>query len=143
MAVKYSVEISYTLEKELKINQIEVISRYMQIIKENTEIVEKDKVLNIIGEKYKTDMNSHDFDLQVSDLFTPGTVLRRNTNFHLNKLNIVNFIKEIPENYSILFVIKYVGKNLYRIYDIDDKIDYKTLSELDNDIINVVKKLFK
>ena len=139
MAVKYSVEISYTLEKELKISQLEVMSKYMQIVKENKEIQEKDKVLNIIGKKYNTDMNSHDFDLAISDMFTPGTVLKRNTNFHLNKLNIVNFIKEIPENYSILFVIKYVGKNLYRIYDIDDKIDYKTLSELDNDIINVVK----
>jgi hypothetical protein len=140
MAVKYSVEISYTLEKELKINQIEVISRYMQIIKENTEIVEKDKVLNIIGEKYKTDMNSHDFDLQVSDLFTPGTVLRRNTNFELNKLNIVNFIKEIPDNYLILFVNKNVGKNIYRIYDINGETDQIELSELDNDIINTVKK---
>ena len=85
-------------------------------------------------------MNSHDFDLQVSDLFTPGTVLRRNTNFELNKLNIVNFIKEIPDNYLILFVNKNVGKNIYRIYDINGETDYKTLSELDNDIINVVKK---
>jgi hypothetical protein len=49
MAVKYSVEISYTLDKELKISQLEVMSKYMQIVKENKEIQEKDKVLNIIG----------------------------------------------------------------------------------------------
>ena len=140
MAVKYSVEISYTLDKELKVNQIEVMTRYMQIVKENKEIQEKDTVLNIIGEKYNTDMNSHDFDVLCTDMFTPGTVLKRNTNFHLNKLNILNFIKEIPENYKILFVTKYIGKNLYRIYDINGKTDQIELSELDNDIINVVKK---
>ena len=140
MAIKYSVEISYKLDKELKVSQLEVFSKYMQIVKENKEIQEKDKVLNIIGEKYNTDMNSHDFDLAISDMFTPGTVLKRNTNFHLNKLNIVNFIKEIPENYKILFVTKYIGKNLYRIYDINGKTDQIELSELDDNIINVIKK---
>ena len=140
MAIKYSVEISYKLDKELKVSQLEVFSKYMQIVKENKEIQEKDKVLNIIGEKYNTDMNSHDFDVLCTDLFTPGTVLKRNTNFHLNKLNIVNFIKEIPENYKILFVTKYIGKNLYRIYDINGKTDQIELSELDDNIINVIKK---
>jgi hypothetical protein len=112
----------------------------MQIIKENPEIAEKDNILNMLGSKYNTDMNSHDFDVKVSDLFTPGVVLKRNTNFHLNKLNIVNFIKEIPEKYSIQFVIKYIGKKLYRIYDIGNKTDQIELSELDNEILKIVKK---
>jgi len=43
-------------------------------------------------------MNSHDFDIQITNLSTPGTVLKRNTNFELNKLNIINFIKEIPDS---------------------------------------------
>jgi hypothetical protein len=45
MSIKYSVEISYKLEKELKVNQIEVMTRYMDIIKEIPEIVEKDRIL--------------------------------------------------------------------------------------------------
>jgi hypothetical protein len=139
MSIKYSVEISYKLEKELKVSQIEVVTKYMQIIKENKEIVEKDKILNNIGMKYNTDMNSHDFDVKVSDLFTPGTVLKRNCNFHLNKLNIINFLKEIPDLYSFEFINKNVGDNRYRIYDVDGKTDYKTLSEIDTEIINIVK----
>ena len=77
MSIKYSVEISYKLENELKMSQIEVITKYMQIIKENTEIVNKDRILNNLGTKFNTSMNSHDFDLEISDLFTPGTVLQR------------------------------------------------------------------
>jgi hypothetical protein len=139
MSIKYSVEISYKLENELKINQIEVMTRYMEIIKENKEILDKDTVLNNLGMKYNTDMNSHDFDVLMTNLFTPGTVLKRNTNFELNKLNIINFIKEIPNNYEIQFITKKVNNNRYRIYDINKKTDYKTLSELDNEIINLVK----
>jgi hypothetical protein len=96
-------------------------------------------VLNELGMKYHTDMNSHDFDVKVSDLFTPGTVLKRNCNFHLNKLNIVNFLKEIPDLYSIEFINKNVGGTRIRIYDVDGKTNYKTLSELDTEIINLVK----
>ena len=141
MSIKYSVEIFYKLEKELKVSQIEVVTKYMQIIKENKEIAEKDKVLNNIGMKYNTDMNSHDFDVRVSDLFTPGTVLKRNCNFHLNKLNIVNFLKEIPELYQIQFIHKKINSNTsFCIYHIDGKTDYKTLSEVDTEIINIVKK---
>jgi len=140
MSIKYSVEISYKLEKELKVNQIEVMTRYMDIIKEIPEIVEKDRILNNLGMKYNTDMNSHDFDVHCSNLFTPGTVLKRNTNFELNKLNIINFLKEIPNNYEIQFINKKVSSNRYRIYDINDKTDYKTLSDLDSEIINIVKE---
>ena len=139
MSIKYSVEISYKLENELKMSQIEVITKYMQIIKENKEIVNKDRILNNLGAKFNTNMNSHDFDLEISDLFTPGTVLKRNTNFELNKFNIINFIKEIPDNYEIQFINKKVSNNTYRIYDIDDQTNYKTLSDLDNEIINIIK----
>ena len=141
MSIKYSVEISYKLENELKMSQIEVITKYMQIIKENKEIVNKDRILNNLGIKFNTSMNSHDFDLEISDLFTPGTVLKRNTNFQLNKFNIINFIKEIPDNYEIQFINKNVSNNTYRIYDIDNETNYKTLSDLDNEIINLVKKI--
>ena len=139
MSIKYSVEISYKLENELKMSQIEVITKYMQIIKENKEIVDKDRILNNLGAKFNTNMNSHDFDLEISDLFTPGIVLKRNTNFELNKFNIINFIKEIPDNYEIQFINKKVSNNTYRIYDIDDQTNYKTLSNLDNEIINIIK----
>ena len=138
MSIKYSIEISYKLENELKMSQIEVITKYMQIIKENKEIVNKDRILNNLGTKFNTNMNSHDFDLEISDLFTPGTVLKRNTNFQLNKFNIINFIKEIPDNYEIQFINKNVSNNTYRIYDIDDETNYKTLSDLDNEIINLI-----
>ena len=58
----------------------------------------------------------------------------------LNKLNIIKFIKEIPDNYEIQFINKNIGGNKFRIYDIDNKTNYKTLSELDNEILNIVKK---
>jgi hypothetical protein len=141
MSLKYSVEVSYKLDNELKITQLEIISKYMELIKENKEIVEKDTILNNLGMKYHTDMNSHDFDIAVSNLFTPGRVLQRNTNFELNKLNIINFIKEIPNNYSIQFINKKVSNNISRIYDINDKTTYKTLTDLDNQIISIVKNI--
>ncbi len=139
LAIKYSIEIAYKLDNELKMSQSDIMTRYMQIIKENKEIVEKDKILNQIGMKYNVDMNSHDFDVAMTNLFTPGTVLRRNTNFHLNKLKIVNFLKDIPANYEIRFINKKVNNNQYRIYDIDGQTTYKTLSDLDNEILNIVK----
>ena len=140
MLIKYSVEISYKLENELKMSQIDIMTRYMKIIKENQEIAEKDMILNKLGMKYNTDMNSHDFDVTVSDLNTPGTVLRRNTNFELNKLNITNFLKEIPVNYEIQFINKKVNNTHYRIYDSNNETSYKKLSELDNEILKIVKK---
>ncbi len=52
-------------------------------------------MLNNLGIKYNTNMNSHDLDILMTNLFTPRTVLKRNTKFELNKLNILNFIKDI------------------------------------------------
>jgi hypothetical protein len=140
MSIKYSVEVSYKLDNELIITPIDMITKYMQIIKENKEIYQKDMVLNKIGAKYNTDMNSHDFDVSIPDMHTPGTVLLRNTNFQLNKLNIVNFIKDLPDNYQIQFINKEVNNNMYRIYDINNKTDYKKLTELDNEILKTIKK---
>jgi hypothetical protein len=140
MSIKYSVEVSYKLDNELYVSPIDMITKYMQLIKENKEIYEKDMVLNKIGMKYNTDMNSHDFDVNIADPFTPGKVLLRNTNFELNHLNIISFIKDIPENYQIQFINKEVNDNIYRIYDINNKTDYTKLSELDNEILKTVKK---
>lgn len=139
LAIKYSVEVAYKLDNELKMSQIDIMTRYMQIIKENSEIVEKDKILNQIGMKYNVDMNSHDFDVEMSNPLMPGTVLRRNANFHLNKLKVVNFIKDIPANYEIRFINKKVNNNQYRIYDIDGQTTYKTLSDLDSEILMIVR----
>jgi hypothetical protein len=139
LAIKYSVEVAYKLDNELKMSQIDIMTRYMQIIKENSEIVEKDKILNQIGMKYNVDMNSHDFDVEMSNPLMPGTVLRRNANFHLNKLKVVNFLKDIPANYEIRFINKKVNNNHYRIYDIDGQTTYKTLSDLDSEILMIVR----
>jgi hypothetical protein len=140
MSIKYSVEVSYKLDNELIINPVDMITKYMQLIKENKEIYDKDMVLNKIGAKYNTDMNSHDFDIITPDMNISGTVLLRNTNFQLNKLNIVNFIKDIPDNYQIQFINKEVNNNMYRIYDINNKTDYKKLTELDKEILKTIKK---
>jgi hypothetical protein len=58
----------------------------------------------------------------------------------LNHLNIISFIKDIPDNYQIQFINKEVNDNTYRIYDINNKTDYTKLSELDNEILKTVKK---
>jgi hypothetical protein len=139
LTIKYSVEVAYKLDNELKMSQIDIMTRYMKIIKENSEIVEKDNILNQIGMKYNVDMNSHDFDVEMSNLLIPGTVLRRNANFHLNKLKVVNFLKDIPANYEIRFINKKVNNNQYRIYDIDGQTTYKTLSDLDTEILMIVR----
>jgi len=139
LAIKYSVEVAYKLDNELKMSQIDIMTRYMKIIKENSEIVEKDNILNQIGMKYNVDMNSHDFDVEMTNLLIPGTVLRRNANFHLNKLKVVNFLKDIPANYEIRFINKKVNNNQYRIYDIDGQTTYKTLSDLDTEILMIVR----
>jgi hypothetical protein len=139
LAIKYSVEVAYKLDNELKMSQIDIMTRYMKIIKENSEIVNKDNILNQIGMKYNVDMNSHDFDVEMSNPLMPGTVLRRNANFHLNKLKVVNFIKDIPANYEIRFINKKVNNNQYRIYDIDGQTTYKTLSDLDTEILMIVR----
>jgi hypothetical protein len=140
MSIKYSVEVSYKLDNELKITAIDMITKYMQLIKENKEICEKDMILSQIGMKYNTYMNSDDFDVETPDAFIPGTVLLRNTNFMLNKINVIKFIKDIPDNYQIQFINKQVNNNNYRIYDVNNNTDYKKLTELDNEIIKTVKK---
>ncbi len=140
MSIKYSVEVSYKLDNELKITLIDMTTKYMQIIKENKEIYDKDMILTKIGMKYNTDMNSDDFDVHIPDRLRPGTVLLRNTNFILNKIDVMNFIKDIPNSYQIQFINKEVNNNMYRIYDINNKIDYKKLTDFDNEIIKTVKK---
>ena len=139
MKIEYSVEISYKLNNELKMSQLDMMTRYMQIIQENKEICEKDNILNEIGLKYNTDMNSHDFDVAMTNIFTPGIVLQRNTNFHFDKINVINFIKEIPPNYEIKFINKIINNKHYRIYGINNDTDYKKLSELDNEILEIIK----
>ncbi len=140
MSIKYSVEVSYKLDNELKISAIDMVTKYMELVKENKEICEKDMVLSQIGMKYNTYMNSDDFDVEIHNPIIPGNVLLRNTNFMLSKINVVKFIKDIPDNYQIQFINKEVNNNMYRIYDINNKTDYKKLTELDNEIIKTVKK---
>ncbi len=140
MSIKYSVEVSYKLDNELKITAIDMVTKYMELIKENKEICEKDMILSQIGMKYNTYMNSDDFDVHIPDPLAPGTVLLRNTNFILSKINVIKFIKDIPDNYQIQFINKEVNNNMYRIYDINNKTDYKKLTEFDNFIIKTVKK---
>ena len=146
MSTQYSVEVSYKLDNELKISKLDMLTRYMQIVKENQEIVDKDTILNNIGLKYNTDMNSDDFDVQMSNQLTQGTVLQRNTNFYLNNTNVVNFLNDIPNTYHIEFINKEFGNDNYRIYDITNKISNKTikkkLSDLDNEIIQIVKNRY-
>ncbi len=137
---KYSVEISYNLDKVYKISQIELIVGYMKIIKENKEISEKDDILNKLGSKYNTEMNSHDFDVKVENMLTQGTILKRNTNFELNKVNIINFIKDIPENYYIRFINKKVGSNIQCIYTTNGTANLTNLNDLDNEILKLVKQ---
>lgn len=140
MSIKYSVEVSYKLDNELKISAIDMVTKYMELIKENKEICEKDMILSQIGMKYNTYMNSDDFDVEIHNPLIPGNVLLRNTNFMLNKINVIKFIKDIPDNYQIQFINKEVNNNMYRIYDINNKTDYKKLTEFDNFIIKTVKK---
>ncbi len=140
MSIKYSVEVSYKLDNELKISAIDMVTKYMELVKENKEICEKDMVLSQIGMKYNTYMNSDDFDVEIHNPIIPGNVLLRNTNFMLSKINVVKFIKDIPDNYQIQFINKEVNNNMYRIYDINNKTDYKKLTDLDNEIIKTVKK---
>jgi hypothetical protein len=141
MSIKYSVEVSYKLDNELTITPIDMVTKYMKLIKENKEICEKDMILTKIGDKYNTIMNSHDFDVEIDDPHTPGNVLLRNTNFKLNKLNIIKFIKDIPDNYQIQFINKEVNGNNYRIYDVNNNTSYKKLNDLDNEIIKTVKNM--
>jgi hypothetical protein len=92
MSLKYSVEISYKLDNELKLSQIDLMQKYMQIIKENKEIAEKDMILNNLGTKYCTDMNSHDFDVAISNPITPGTVKIPITFCHIFLENVSEMI---------------------------------------------------
>lgn len=140
MSIKYSVEVSYKLDNELKISAIDMVTKYMELIKENKEICEKDMILSQIGMKYNTYINSDDFDVEIHNPLIPGNVLLRNTNFMLSKIDVINFIKDIPDNYQIQFINKEVNNNMYRIYDINNKTDYKKLTDLDNEIIKTVKK---
>ena len=138
MSIKYSVEVSYKLDNELHISLIEFLPKYMQFISENKEIVEKDNILNQIGTKYNTYMNSHDFDIKSSDPTKLGTVLLRNTNFLLTDTNVINFIKDIPDNYQIQYINREVNDKLYRIYNINTKTNNKKFTELDKEILKIV-----
>ncbi len=140
MVVKYSIEVSYKVSDKYKYSQFELITGYMDVIKKNPEISAKDSVLNNIGNKYNTTMNSHDFDLKCTDLVTPGIILLRNTNFELNELNVIDFIKDLPSEYSIQFIHKKVAKTHISIYSVKGNADYKKLDELDNQILSILPK---
>lgn len=140
MIIKYSLEISYEVPEEYKYSQMELMKDYMKIIKENPLISQKDKVLNTLGAKYNSFMQNHDFDIFFGDMTTKESILQRNTNFHVIKSKVLDFIKELPDGYYVISITKIVGDKDFCIFSFNGETDYKKLDDTDIEIQKLCEK---
>ncbi len=139
----YSVEINYELENDISMTMYDFQKNYLEIIKKEKEVKNKDKILKNYADKYNGIVNSHDFDTIVDknenlDDFKNLKIaaLGRNLNFLIEPHNILDFIKNLSNEFNIVFIKKYVDDEDYTVFnkgtnpdfisfDTTDKLVYK------------------
>lgn len=122
----YSIEIKYELENPIKMTIYEFKKNYLEIIKKEKEVKSKDKILTTYADKYNGILNSHDFDTamekneQLDDFKNiPIVAFCRNMNFIIESHKILDFVKNLDNNFDISFIKKYEENNDYTIFNKD------------------------
>jgi hypothetical protein len=131
---------SYNIELFFTINEIIPTVDFDNIIKlDNLQYI-KNKIdfIKNLKNKYKMDINFEDYDIECNKDKTNNIATKKNIGIIIEN-DIINFIKEIKENYSISLITNNDTDKIIFSQNINNFIKINKITKLDNEIYDLVK----
>jgi hypothetical protein len=131
---------SYNIELFFTINEIIPTVDFDSIIKlDNLQYI-KNKIdfIKNLKNKYKMDINFEDYDIECNKDKTNNIATKKNIGIIIEN-DIINFIKEIKENYSISLITNNDTDKIIFSQNINNFIKINKITKLDNEIYDLVK----
>jgi len=131
---------SYNIELFFTINEIIPTVDFDNIIKlDNLQYI-KNKIdfIKNLKNKYKMDINFEDYDIECNKDKTNNIAIKKNIGIIIEN-DIINFIKEIKENYSISLITNNDTDKIIFSQNINNFIKINKITKLDNEIYDLVK----
>ena len=131
---------SYNIELFFTINEIIPTVDFDNIIKlDNLQYI-KNKIdfIKNLKNKYKMDINFEDYDIECNKDKTNNIATKKNIGIIIEN-DIINFIKEIKENYSIYLITNNDTDKIIFSQNINNFIKINKITKLDNEIYDLVK----
>lgn len=131
---------SYNIELFFAINEIIPTVDFDSIIKlDNLQYIKNkiDFIKNLIS-KYKMDINFEDYDIECNKDKTNNIATKKNIGIIIEN-DIINFIKEIKENYSISLITNNDTDQIIFSQNINNFIKINIKTKLDNEIYDLVQ----
>jgi hypothetical protein len=130
---------SYNIELFFTINEIILTVDFDNIIKlDNLQYI-KNKIdfIKNLKNKYKMDINFEDYDIECNKDKTNNIATKKNIGIIIEN-DIINFIKEIKENYSISLITNNDTDQIIFSQNINNFIKINKITKLDNEIYDLV-----
>ena len=130
---------SYNIELFFTINEIIPTVDFDNIIKlDNLQYI-KNKIdfIKNLKNKYKMDINFEDYDIECNKDKTNNIATKKNIGIIIEN-DIINFIKEIKENYSIYLITNNDTDKIIFSQNINNFIKINKITKLDNEIYDLV-----
>lgn len=131
---------SYNIELFFAINEIIPTVDFDSIIKlDNLQYIKNkiDFIKNLIS-KYKMDINFEDYDIECNKDKTNNIATKKNIGIIIEN-DIINFIKEIKENYSISLITNNDTDQIIFSQNINNFIKINIKTKLDKEIYDLVQ----
>jgi len=130
---------SYNIELFFTINETVFTVDFDNIIKlDNLQYI-KNKIdfIKNLKNKYKMDINFEDYDIECNKDKTNNIATKKNIGIIIEN-NIINFIKEIKENYSISLITNNDTNQIIFSQNINNFIKINKITKLDNEIYDLI-----
>jgi hypothetical protein len=130
---------SYNIELFFTINEIIPTVDFDNIIKlDNLQYI-KNKIdfIKNLKNKYKIDINFEDYDIECNKDKTNNIATKKNIGIIIEN-DIINFIKEIKENYLISLITNNDTDHIIFSQNINNFIKINKITKLDNEIYDLV-----
>jgi len=131
---------SYNIELFFTINEIVPTVDFDSIIKlDNLQYI-KNKIdfIKNLKNKYKMDINFEDYDIECNKDKTNNIATKKNIGIFIEN-DIIDFIKEIKENYSISLITNNDTDQIIFSQNINNFIKINIKTKLDKEIFDLVK----
>ena len=132
--MSYNIELFFTINETVSTVDFDSIIKLdnLQYIKNKIDFIKN------LKNKYKMDINFEDYDIECNKDKTNNIAIKKNIGIIIEN-DIINFIKEIKENYSISLITNNDTDKIIFSQNINNFIKINKITKLDNEIYDLVK----
>jgi hypothetical protein len=131
--MSYNIELFFTINETVSTVDFDSIIKLdnLQYIKNKIDFIKN------LKNKYKMDINFEDYDIECNKDKTNNIATKKNIGIIIEN-NIINFIKEIKENYSISLITNNDTDQIIFSQNINNFVKIKKITKLDNEIYDLI-----